>query len=114
MTNVERVRRSYNINDNQYSKIMDVMDEAARAIKNGEEYTNYTLERKMVPIIKLSNPDKVIEYHAVQDIVSAFLEDGKWEKVFLTLYKDDLSQKTYIESYYEKKYGEHYGKFTIR
>lgn len=29
MTHVESVRKSYNINDNQYSRIMDIMDEAA-------------------------------------------------------------------------------------
>lgn len=105
MTHVESVRKSYNINDNQYSRIMDIMDEAAAAIRNGEEYTNYKLERKMISVVKSSNPDKVIEYHAIQDIVSAFLEDGRWEEVFLTLYKDDPSQKSCIESYYKKKYG---------
>lgn len=105
MTHVDSVRKSYNINDNQYSRIMDIMDEAAVAIRDGKEYTNYTLERNMIPVIKLSNPDKVIEHHAVEEITSAFLEDGKWVEVFLTLYKDEPSQKSYIESYYAEKYG---------
>ena len=105
MTHVESVRKSYNINDNQYSRIMDIMDEAAAAIRQGREYTNHTLERNIIPVIKLSNPDKVIEHHAVEEIASAFLEDGKWEEVFLTLYKDEPSQKSYIESYYTEKYG---------
>lgn len=100
MTNVERIRKTYHITDPTYKKVMDLMDEVRLALKNGENYYLGTFEQKMKELVVAPNGDPAYDYHMVEDVAEAFLQDGRWKEVFLTLYKDELSQKSFIEDWY--------------
>lgn len=105
MTNVEKMRKTFHITEETYGKIMDLMDEVRAALKAGKEYDLFTFERKMKQIVRAPAGDPEYDYHMVEEVAEAFLLDGRWEEVFLTLYKDELSQKSFIEDWYAKKYG---------
>lgn len=106
MTNIERVRKAYHINDQTLSKVIDLMDEARAAIEEGKEYSSSTFERKMRKIVVAPVGDPEYDHHMVIDIAEAFGRDGRWEEVYPTLYRDDVTQKASIENYYEEKLGD--------
>ena len=106
MTNIEQIRETYHITDEAFTKIMDLMDEARGAIDRGEEYSHFTFERKMKQLVVPPEAEPEYDHHMAENIADAFLKDGKWEEVFLTLYKDDPAHKTYIENWYAEKYGD--------
>ncbi len=105
MTNIERVRKTYHITDETYTKIMDLMDEARAALKGGEDYDQYIFERKMRKIVVAPADEPEYDYHMVIEIVEAFGLDGRWEEVYPSLYKDDTAEKSSVAAYLEKKHG---------
>ena len=105
MTNVEKMRETFHITEDTYKRIMDLMDEVRAALKTGKEYDLFTFERKMKQIVRAPAGAPEYDYHMVEEVAEAFLLDGRWEEVFLTLYTDEPSQKSFIEGWYAKKYG---------
>lgn len=106
MTYVEKMRETFHITEDTYKKIMDLMDEVRTEIDAGNEYSLFTFERKMKQIVRAPAGDPEYDYYMVREVAEAFLLDGRWEEVFLTLYKDEPSQKSFIEDWYAKKYGD--------
>ena len=106
MTNVEKMRKTYHVKEETYVKIMDLMDEVREALKAGKEYDLFLFEKKMKKIVQPPIGDPEYDHHMVEDVAKAFLLDERWEEVFLTLYKNEVSEKSFIEDWYAKKYGE--------
>ena len=75
----------YNITQEQYSKIMDIMDEFRKLIGEGKEVHHGTFETKIREIV---NNRQDMDYHFCEDIARAFMEDRRWEEVFPKLYGD--------------------------
>ena len=106
MTHIEQARKTFHIDDKTFSKVMDLMDEARAAIKEGADYDNCIFERKMREIVVAPVGDPEYDYHMVIEIAEAFGLDGRWTEVYPTLYKDDITEKTSIECYYEQLHGD--------
>lgn len=106
MNHIDQIKEAYHISDETLKKVMDLMDEVRGAIDRGEKYSLHTFERKMRRLVIPPVGEPEYDHHMVEDVAYAFLLEGKWEEVFLTLYKDELPHKTFIENWYAEKYGE--------
>lgn len=106
MKNIERVRETFHISDKAFSKVMDLMDEVRAAIKAGKGYDHYIFEHKMRQIVVAPVGDPEYDYHMAIEIAEAFGLDGRWTEVYPALYKDDITQRAAIESYYEQIHGD--------
>ena len=105
MTHVEHIRKTYHITDTTYRKIMNLMDEVRSAIDGGKTYPLGVFERKMKELVVAPDDTPAYDHHMVEDVAEAFLLDERWEEVFLTLYKDEPAQKSFIEDWYANHYG---------
>lgn len=90
--NIGEVLLAYNVTNEQYTKIMDLMDETRDYIDNQKEVSSAEFETKLIDIfggdIEAANRSVPIEYHFCEYVAKAFMEDGRWEEVFLALYGD--------------------------
>lgn len=98
-SHVAVIRKSYNITDQLLKDINDLMQEVRTALDGGQEYDLYMFEQKMRAIVKAPEDMPEYDHHMVQDIARAFAEDGKWEEIYLTLYRDDPSEKNIIKDW---------------
>lgn len=79
-SNVNDILYDYDIDGEQYRKIMDVMDEYRKRIDANEEVNHFVFETQIKKII----PD--YDYHFAELIAQAFMDDGHWKEVFQVLY----------------------------
>lgn len=79
-SNVNDVLYDYDIDREQYRKIMDVMDEYRKHIDANEEVNHSVFETKIKKIV----PE--YDYHFAELIAQVFMDDGRWEEVFPALY----------------------------
>ena len=90
--NIGEVLLDYNVNHEQYTKIMDLMDETRNRIDNHEEVSSAEFETKLINIFggdrEAAQRNVPIEYHFCESVARAFMEDGRWEEVFPALYGD--------------------------
>lgn len=93
MAHIEQARETFHIDDKTFSKVMDLMDEARAAIKKGADYDKYIFEQKMRRIVVAPAGTPAYDHHMVIEIAEAFGLDGRWEEVYPTLYKDDITGK---------------------
>lgn len=98
MSEIKQLRKDYHIQDDTFSKIMDLMETVHKAIESGEEYSSQVFERKMKALVKAPLGEPEYDYHMVIDIAEAFAKDGKWVKVYTTLYQNELPEKSSIEN----------------
>lgn len=101
-THIKQVQKEYHITEIQLKQIMDLMDSAREKLKLGIDYDSCMFERDMLAIVKNPEYQYMYDYHMVTDIAEAFAKDYRWEEVFLTLYKDDVTQKTTIDKLSEE------------
>lgn len=84
-TNVNRMLYEYVLNEQDYHKILDLMDEIRNELCNRREYTFAMYEKKMHEIFSgrhgLEN-----DYHFFEAVACAFFEDRRYQEVFVTLY----------------------------
>lgn len=92
-TNVTRLLFERKINQNQYQKIMDLMDSYRNKIDDNIKVNHSTFEQEIYEIL----PDNHGDYHLCEAITQAFMEDGRWEEVFPKLYGDMPKYKYYME-----------------
>lgn len=83
-TEVDRMLFEYNITQDQYIRIMDVMDEYRKMIIEGKETSHGKFEEKIYGIIDHLHGN----YHFCEYISRAFMNEGRWEEVFPALYGD--------------------------
>lgn len=82
-SNVDRLLFEYDIEKEDYTQIMNIMDEFRKKIENNDERVSHIeFENK---ILELVGQDS-IDYHFCEYLAKAFMEDGRWEEVFPTLY----------------------------
>ena len=84
-THVSQLLYENNVNFDQYKMIMDVMDEARKALAKNKEYNHAIFETQFKSIFPEEN-DNRSEYHFIENITRAFMEDGRWTEVFPALY----------------------------
>lgn len=81
-----------NIDREQYTKIMNLMDEYRRKIDNGDEVSHGDFEMQIAEIIGRH------DYHFAELITKLFMEENRWEEVFPALYGDSLKYKGCLEN----------------
>lgn len=82
---VSRLLFEYEITSDEYSKIMDLMDEYRKKIDNNEKVYSGAFEDNIYEIIPLHKGD----YHFCEYICKSFMDEGRWEEVFPALYGDN-------------------------
>lgn len=90
-SNVDRVLFEYEITENEYKKIMDLMDEFRTKIDGGEKPSHGEFETKIYKLVPSRNAD----YHFCEYLARAFMEDNRWEEVFPVIY-GELPQYSYL------------------
>ena len=91
-SNISRLLFEYYINQRQYSKLMDLMDEFRDIIERGEKVSHVDFEQRVYEIIHKNG-----DYHFCESLAQSFMEDGRWEVVFPSLYGDMAKYKYYME-----------------
>lgn len=91
-TNVTRLLFESKITKEQYTKMMDLMDDNRKKIGSKEEIHHHTFESEIAQISGNS------DYHFAEAVAQAFMEDGRWEEVFPKLYGDMPKYKYFMES----------------
>ena len=81
---VSRLLFEYEITHNEYTGIMDLMDKYREKIDKKESVYSGTFEDEIYLIVPLHKGD----YHFCEYITKAFMENRRWEEVFLALYGD--------------------------
>lgn len=99
-SNVSDVLIDYNINRDQYRRIMDIMDNYREKIDNGKEVSNAQFENDIINIfggsVNAAKREQPIEYHFCEYIAKAFMDDRRWEEVFPALY-GDMPKYSYLK-----------------
>ena len=90
---VSRLLYEYGITQNQYTKIMDLMDEYRKQIDKGQEVNHMTFEDAIYKIV----PDHTGDYHMCEYLARAFMETGRWDEVFPALYGEMNKYKYMME-----------------
>lgn len=83
-TEVDRLLFEYNITQNQYKEIMDLMDEYRKDIECGKKVFHGAFEQRVYDIAEHLEGD----YHFCEYLTRAFKNEGRWEEVFIKLYGD--------------------------
>lgn len=84
-THANQVLYEYKVNQTQYNAIMDLMDDVHKELAEHRDYNYATFEQRMREVFP-DRDDPRNDYHFAEDIAKAFMEDGRWEKVFQELY----------------------------
>lgn len=83
-TGIDRLLFEYEITQEEYRKIMDLMDSMRNQLDKGEKISHGTFEREMYEIV----PSRDGDYHMCEYIAREFMDAGRWEEVFPALYGD--------------------------
>lgn len=86
-TEVDRMIFEYNITREQYTKIIDLMEKYRFKISNKEEVNNSLFEDEIYNIVEHLDGN----YHFCEYMSKGFMNEGKWEEVFIVLYGDMLN-----------------------
>ncbi len=89
---VDRSLFEYRLTRLQYKAIMDVMDEFRKRIDKGQDCSSATFERKIYSIV----PEHEGNYHMCEELAKGFMEEHRWEEVFMALY-GDMSKYSYLK-----------------
>lgn len=91
-TGVDRSIFEYGLTRAQYTAVMNLMDKYREKIDNGQQCSHGTFEREMYDII----PEHDGDYHMCEELAKGFMEEGRWEEVFMTLY-GDMPKYSYLK-----------------
>lgn len=96
-SSVDRLLFEYDITQEQYVGIMDLMDAYRRKIEDGEKISHHSFETAIYKIV----PQHEGNYHFCEFITKDFRECGRWEEVFPALY-GDLPKYQYLKESVEE------------
>lgn len=77
-TDLARLLFEYEIDRNQYRKIMGLMEEYRKKLDNKESVNHSTFETEILQIV----PECDEDYHMCEYIARAFMDEHRWEEVF--------------------------------
>ena len=83
----------YDVTEDQYNKIMDLMDSMRKRLDNGQEISRSKYETEIKKIVL----EPKYDYHFAESIAKAFMEERRWEEVFPALYGDFAKHKKYLQ-----------------
>lgn len=83
-SHLDRLLFEYEIDRNQYRKIMDLMEQYRKKLDNHEKVNHASFESAIYVIVPEHNGD----YHMCEYIARAFMDEHRWEEVFPVLYGD--------------------------
>lgn len=81
-SDIDRSMFEYGITRMQYRAIMDIMDEYRDMIDKRQKCSHAEFERRIYAIVPSHDGD----YHMCEELAKGFMEEGRWEEVFMTLY----------------------------
>jgi len=90
---VNRILFEYEINKNQYNQIMDLMDTYREKLNKNEKVFNSEFEEEIYKIVQQHKNN----YHFVEYLTRAFMEERRWEEVFPALYGHLPKYKNILE-----------------
>ena len=76
-----------NLTESQVTAIYDLMDEAAKTIRNGKPMNDHEFEERIYKIV----PSHRGDYHFAEDIVSTLNDKGRWVDVYTHMRKDGMN-----------------------
>lgn len=82
---VSRLLFEYELTNEEYTQIMDLMDKYREMIDLKESVNSSTFEDEIYNIV----PSHRGDYHFCEYITRAFMDNGRWEEVFPALYGDN-------------------------
>lgn len=91
-SDLDRSIFEYELTREQYRAIMDVLDEFRDLIENGKDYSHRGFENKLYAIV----PEHDGDYHMCEELAKGFMDDGRWEEVFMALY-GDMPKYSYLK-----------------
>ncbi|HGH0517499.1 TPA: hypothetical protein ACJHFP_003693 [Clostridioides difficile] len=77
-----RLLFEHEITQEEETLLMDLMDSYRTKISNGEKVTRGSFENDIYNVIPSKNGD----YHFCEFIAQNFMQEGRWQEVFNTLY----------------------------
>lgn len=83
-TDLDRMLFEYEIDRNQYRKIMDLMESYRTMLDNHKDVNHAAFETELYAIV----PEHSGDYHMCEYIARAFMDEHRWEEVFPALYGD--------------------------
>lgn len=81
-SDLDRLLFEYEITQDEYRKIMDLMDEYRANLDNGKTVSHGTFESQIYDVV----PTHYGDYHMCEYIARAFMDEGRWDEVFPALY----------------------------
>ncbi|MDW5300489.1 MAG: DUF1878 domain-containing protein [Sedimentibacter sp.] len=82
---LDRIIFEYGLTKNEFTRVMNLMDNYREKISNNEDVNNHTFEVEMYEIVDSEHEG---DYHMCEAIVKGFYNEGRWEEVFTALYGD--------------------------
>lgn len=90
---VNELLYEYEVTEEQYKKIMDLMDTLRQKLDNGQKISHGEYETE----IKKIRADPKYDYHFAESIARAFMEERRWEEIFPALYGNFSKYKSYLD-----------------
>ncbi len=91
---VSRLLFEYDVTEEQYNKVMKLMDRYRDDIDESKDVNHSSFESQIYEIV----PQRKYDYHFCEYLAQSFMEDGRWEEVFPALYGDMPKYKYYMEN----------------
>lgn len=90
MSNIEKLFKEYNVTKDEQRKIMDIMDKYKERISDGVSVSSAEFENDIISVfggyVSATRHTPAIEYHFCEFVAKDFMEDRRWEEVFVVLY----------------------------
>lgn len=90
---VNELLYEYGVTEEQYKKIMDLMDALREKIDNGQKISHGEYETEINKIML----DPKYDYHFAESIARAFMEERRWEEIFPALYGSFSKYRAYFD-----------------
>lgn len=81
-TDIDRSIFEYGLTRIQYQQIMNLMDKYREKIDRGEHCSHAVFETEIYGIV----PEHHGDYHMCEELSKGFMDEGRWEEVFMDLY----------------------------
>ena len=88
---VTLIKTSNSMHNNNFEFLCN-NDGLITLIENGKDYSHNGFENKLYAIV----PEHDGDYHMCEELAKGFMDDGRWEEVFMALY-GDMPKYSYLK-----------------